>query len=89
MVAAFKEYIFDFTDLRLSLLCSQCGSEIIIDLSNSSSRLPEKCGTCKNFFDENFKAALNDFYSAYAVFSDKKTNKTISAHIRVRSELKD
>lgn len=89
MVAAFKEYIFDFEDLKLSILCKHCHTEMIIDISESSSKLPDRCIPCKNEFDENFNRALRDFYSAYMTFTNRNADKrSVSARIRVHCELK-
>lgn len=89
MVAAFKEYVFDFADLKLlSIVCKNCNTEMIIDISNPSSKLPERCAPCKTEFDENFTQALHDFYSAYSTFANKNTKRSVGARIRVHSELK-
>jgi hypothetical protein len=83
MVALFKEYIFDFKDLRLSIMCGVCGAEIIVDLANSSSRVMEKCTACRNQFDEQFTQGLIDFQSAYLALASK-TKRSVSARIRVQ-----
>lgn len=89
MVAAFKEYVFDFADLKLlSIICVNCGTEVIVDVSNPALKLPEKCGPCKHNFDEDFKSAIEDFHSAYTTFSNKNIERSVSARIRVHSELK-
>jgi hypothetical protein len=87
MVAAFKEYVFDFADIKLSVICEQCHAETIIDLSSNKSRMFEYCHACRNKFDDNFIRALYDFQSAYLGFTTK-VQRSVSAHIRVRSELK-
>lgn len=90
MVAAFKELVFDFSDLKLlSVICKNCNIEMIIDLSKSSSKLPEKCPTCKTDFDENFIRALHDYYSAYSTFTNRNASRPVSARVRVQSDLKD
>jgi len=88
MVAMFKEFIFDFTDLKLSITCANCNTEIIIDVSRPLLELPKKCGPCKHLFDEEFYEAIDRFCSAYKVFSDKKTERAFTARIRTHSELK-
>ncbi len=87
MVAAFKEYVIDFADLKLSIVCNKCQTEMIIDPANMHNlKLLERCTACRNEFDENFKRALNDFLSAQLTFSKKANNLPATARIRVSSE---
>ncbi|MGA9110901.1 MAG: hypothetical protein ACLPSL_01925 [Smithella sp.] len=85
-----KEYVFDFTDLKLlSITCKNCGTETIIDLSKPETKLPKRCTPCRIEFDPQFERAIIDFSSTYSVLSDKNSKGTMSARIRIHCELKD
>lgn len=88
MVAAFKEYIFDFEDMKLlSIVCENCHTETIIDLSRPESKIPKRCEPCKSDLKPNFHQALHEFHRAYYVLADKSATGPASARIRVQREL--
>ena len=88
MVAMIKEFLFDFTDLKLSILCKNCNTEVIIDASKPPIELPKKCGPCKYMFDDTLVNAIQYFCAACSIFSDKKVERPVMARIRMHSELK-
>jgi hypothetical protein len=87
MVATFKEFVFDFNDLKLSIVCENCKTEITIDASKPPFKLPQKCGPCNHEFGEVFFEAIEDFCSACKVFSDKEAERPFLARMRIHSEL--
>jgi hypothetical protein len=87
MVAVFKEFIFDFTDLKLSIICENCNTEVIIDTSKPPFKLPNRCVPCNHPFDETLFDAIKKFCSACTIFSDKKAERVFLARIRIHSEL--
>ena len=89
MVAAFKEYVFDFEELKLlSITCSNCNTETIVDLSKPSSKLPYRCTPCNVNFDAEFHIAITAFHSAYKTLKEKKEEIPLKARIRIQYELK-
>lgn len=86
MVATFKEYVFNFTDLKLSIVCKNCNTEIIIDASKPPLNLPTKCSPCKHPFDDAFYEAINHFCLACKAFSNKEVERAFVARIRTHSE---
>lgn len=87
MVVIFKEFVFDFTDLKLSIICSNCKTEITIDASIPPFDLPRKCVPCKHEFDEPFFEAIQHFCLACKIFSDKKVERAFLARMRIHSEV--
>jgi hypothetical protein len=85
-----KEYVFDFADLKLlNIVCENCHTETIIDISNPSSKLPIMCHPCKSNFDDKFKNALGNFQSAYLTLAKSSKERPLLTRIRVRCELKE
>ena len=92
MVAAFKELVFDFGDLRsLNIICTNCQTETTINLSKppSKERMPDRCKPCRADFGENFIRAINDFCSAYKTFTEGVQERPIKARLKIVRELKD
>ena len=86
MVPTFKEYVFDFQDLKLlGAVCGQCGAETILDVSDAHKKMPKFCPSCGNDFDTLYWQALQDFHAAYSRFTDKTTK--AKARIRIRREV--
>jgi len=85
MVPTFKEYAFDFAELKLiSIVCKKCKSEIILDVMDINFRTPRACPSCREEFASLFTDALNSFHSAYSNFT---RSENASARIRIRREV--
>jgi hypothetical protein len=85
----YKEYAFEFDDLRLlSIVCGTCKCEMIIDLSTGRCHIPNTCSACKTDFDEAFKIGLHAFRDAYLNFSNAaRPEIAAKARIRIRREI--
>jgi len=87
MVPTFKEYVFDFAELKLlSAVCKKCSSEIILDVTDKNLRIPNSCPSCHQEFDSVFTNALKSFFSAYSNLMGIE-NPQASARIRIRQKV--
>jgi transcription elongation factor Elf1 len=86
MNPTYKEYVFDFADLKLfSFVCTKCQSETILDLTEASRRSPGSCPACGEEFGPVFTEALMKYYDIYRVFTDKQAR--VKSRIRIRREV--
>jgi hypothetical protein len=71
MNPTFKEYAFDFIDLKLiSVSCKRCKTEIILDVTEPHIKMPRHC-SCGKDFGLLFIEALESYYRIYKQFTDK------------------
>ncbi|MGA2527222.1 MAG: hypothetical protein ABSF79_11480 [Smithellaceae bacterium] len=86
MTPTYKEYVFDFADLKLlSAVCLNCHAETIFDMTTAFNKVPKSCPFCYEDFSPFFTEALTAFYTAYKQFTAQ--NAKASARIRIRREL--
>ena len=85
MNPVFKEYVIDFTDLKLvSVVCGKCKTEIILDMTGELRLIPNVCQSCGQIINEVFLEALTSFYKIYKYLAGKEPS--ASARIRIRQE---
>lgn len=85
MNPTYKEYVFDFADLKLiSVSCNKCRTETILDVTETYITMPDKC-SCGQEFGQLFSEALESFHRIYKQFTHKETKAT--ARIRIRREI--
>jgi transposase-like protein len=86
MNPTFKEYVFDFAELKLlGAVCLKCQTETIIDVTNTSMHEPQRCASCGIKFSDRFVTSLRSFCKIYENFTDKDADATV--RIRVRREV--
>lgn len=86
MNPTYKEYVFDFADLKLfSFVCMKCQSETILDLAESGRRAPRTCPACGEDFGSLFTETVVKYYDVFRVFTEK--NVRVQAKVRIRRKV--
>jgi hypothetical protein len=86
MNPTYKEYVFDFADLKLlSIVCNKCKTEIIFDVTETDTKMLKYCPSCDENFGGLFLEALTKFHRAYMYLTEKDVKAT--ARIRIRREV--
>ena len=66
-----QEMLIGFSELsHLSIPCTKCKTQILLDCNDRESRMPNECPGCGEEYGDSFRAALQTYREVYRKLAD-------------------